>query len=125
MNGVKVVVIEDNRLNLELVSDLLEMAGHQVLWAAKAEEGLALVRSESPDVILMDIALAGMDGLSATRILKEDPQTRHIPVVALTAHALRGDEQKALEAGCTGYIMKPINTRTFVETVTAYARVRP
>jgi len=122
MNGVKVVVIEDNRLNMELVADLLETAGHRVIWAAKAEEGLALAKSEAPDLILMDIALAGMDGLSATRLLKEDPDTRDIPVVALTAHAMRGDEQKAIEAGCTGYIVKPINTRTFVETVTSYAR---
>jgi CheY-like chemotaxis protein len=83
---------------------------------------LALAKSEAPDLILMDIALAGMDGLSATRLLKEDPDTRDIPVVALTAHAMRGDEQKAIEAGCTGYIVKPINTRTFVETVTSYAR---
>jgi two-component system cell cycle response regulator DivK len=122
MDAVKVVVIEDNPLNMELVTDLLETAGHRVLWAAKAEDGLALARSEAPDVILMDIALGGMDGLSATRLLKEDPQTCDIPVVAMTAHALRGDEDRAIQAGCTGYIVKPINTRTFVDTVTSFVR---
>jgi CheY-like chemotaxis protein len=122
MDAVKVVVIEDNPLNMELVTDLLEGAGHRVFWASKAEDGLALVRMESPDVVLMDIALAGMDGLSATRLLKEDPSTSHIPIVAITAHAMRGDEDKALHAGCTGYIVKPIDTRTFVATVTSFVR---
>jgi CheY-like chemotaxis protein len=120
MTATKVIVIEDNPLNMELVSDLLETAGFKVYAATKAEEGVAIARAEAPDVILMDIALAGMDGLSATRLLKEDPATRHIPVIALTAHAMRGDEQKALDAGCTGYIVKPINTRTFAEVVASY-----
>ena len=122
MGGVKIILVEDNPLNIELVTDLLQTAGHEVLATSKAEEGLAMARIESPDVILMDIALIGMDGLSATRMLKEDPATASIPVIALTAHAMRGDEEKALRAGCVAYIAKPINTRTFVDIVTTYAR---
>jgi len=105
--------VEDNALNMELAADLLEAAGFIVLRAANAEEGIALANAEIPALILMDIALPGMDGLCATGILQRNPNTRQIPVVALTAHAMNGDKEKALAVGCVGYISKPINTRTF------------
>ena len=123
----KILVIEDNALSLELVTDILEASGHVVYQARTAEEGLRLAKAAPPDVILMDLSLPGMDGLVATKTLKADPATRHLPVIALTAHAMRGDEQGALEAGCDGYLSKPIDTGTFparVEGFIAAARSR-
>ena len=109
----KILVVEDNSLNLELVTDLLEAAGFSVASARTAEEGLRLARATLPDLILMDLSLPGMDGLAATRTLKADPATAHLPVIALTAHAMRGDQEMALQAGCDDYLAKPIDTRTF------------
>src|SRR2546422_6603702 len=111
MEPHKILVIEDNPMNMELTADLLEVAGYVVCQAENAEEGIAMALSARPSIILMDIALPGMDGLQATNILKQDPHTSHIPVVALTAHAMKGDADKALAAGCIGYITKPIDTR--------------
>jgi CheY-like chemotaxis protein len=116
----KILIVEDNPLNMELASDLLEAAGYDILPAATAEEGIRLASTENPDLILMDVALPGMDGLSATRNLKEDPQTRSIPVVALTSHAMAGDEERALGAGCAGYITKPIDTRRFSTMIAGF-----
>src|SRR2546425_42310 len=101
-----ILVIEDNDLNAELVTDLLEVRGFLVLRATGAEEGLRLARAHSPALVLMDLSLPGMDALAATRALKTDPATRHLPVVALTAHAMKGDEKTALSAGCDGYLTK-------------------
>lgn len=112
-----ILIVEDNPTNLELAKDLLEASGFVVLSASEAEQGLWLACQSLPDLILMDVSLPGMDGLSATRELKRNPATRHIPVVALTAHAMKGDEQSALDAGCTGYLTKPIATRDFVATL--------
>lgn len=120
MADEKILVIEDQPLNMELVRDLLEMGGYAVLQTTNAEEGLVLARAELPDLILMDIGLPDMDGLTAIRKLKEDPATQRIPVVALTAHAMKGDREKAQEAGCAGYLTKPIDTRTFVQQVRDY-----
>jgi CheY-like chemotaxis protein len=117
-----ILVIEDNQLNLELVQDLLEGCGFSVVHAPTAEEGLQLARRGSPDLVLMDFSLPGMDGLSATRALKSDPKTSHLPVIGLTAHAMKGDEEVALSAGCDGYLSKPINTRTFVATVKQFLK---
>lgn len=117
MNGIHVLVIEDNQLNFELVADLLEANGCTVEQAQSAEEGLALARASAPDLVLMDFSLPGMDGLCATRVLKSDPCTRHLPVIALTAHAMRGDDEIARSAGCDGYLTKPIDTRTFITTL--------
>jgi CheY-like chemotaxis protein len=111
MKKTKVLVVEDDLLSMELVTDLLEVAGYEVLPAETAEEGIEIAIAGAPAIILMDIRLPGIDGLTATAILKDDPRTTHIPVVALTASTMRGDERKCLEAGCTGYIAKPINTR--------------
>lgn len=115
----RVLLIEDNAMNMELATDLLEAAGFQVLKAERAEDGIAMAVVEQPDIILMDIALPGMDGLEATKRIKQDPRTAWIPVVALTASAMRGDDDRARSAGCCGYIAKPIDTRRFAETVAA------
>jgi len=113
-----ILIIEDNPMNMEMATDLLEIAGYQVLKAENAEDGIQMARkSEKIDLILMDIALPGMDGIEATRVLKDDEQTKDIPVVALTAHAMKDDNDAALEVGCSGYITKPINTRTFATAV--------
>jgi two-component system cell cycle response regulator DivK len=120
MNGHKILVIEDNPLNLELATDLLEANGFNVSSARSAEEGLRMAREILPDLVLMDVSLPGMDGLCATKDLKADPLTRHLIIVGLTAHAMKGDEAIARDAGCDGYLTKPINTRTFVATVTDF-----
>lgn len=120
MTGKKILVVDDNPMNMELVSDLLEVNGYQVLQAGDASAAIDLAGNEIPDLILMDIQLPGMDGIQATRILKDDPATRKIPVVALTAHAMKGDEKNILEAGCVGYITKPIDTRKFQEAVAEF-----
>ncbi len=117
MAGKVVLVVEDNPLNMKLIRSLLQMGKYRVIEAGDAESGLASARQNQPDLILMDIQLPGMDGLAATRVLKQDLGLRQIPVLALTAHAMAGDEQKALEAGCNGYITKPINTRSFLKNL--------
>lgn len=117
MSGNKILVIEDHQLNLELVTDLLEASGFFVFSAPSAEEGLRMARELSPQLVLMDFSLPGMDGLSATKNLKANPATRHLSVVGLTAHAMKGDEELALNAGCDGYLTKPIDTRTFIESI--------
>jgi len=115
-----ILIIEDNLLNLELVTDLLEADGFNVCSARTAEEGLRLAWSVSFDLVLMDLSLPGMDGLAATQALKTSPATRRLPIIALTAHAMRGDEDLALGAGCDGYLTKPIDTRTFAAKVAGF-----
>jgi two-component system cell cycle response regulator DivK len=113
----KVLVVEDNPANMTLATFLLKSAGHTVLSATDAESGLMLARSEQPDLILMDIQLPGMDGLQATALLKADEATRAIPVIALTALAMKGDEERIRAAGCDGYIAKPLAYREFLATI--------
>ena len=120
MSSPKVLLIEDNPMNMELATDLLESAGFQVLKAERADEGIAMAVAKQPDIILMDIALPGMDGLKATRRIKQDARTAWIPIVALTASVMLGDDDRARSAGCSGYIGKPINTRQFASTVAAF-----
>src|SRR3989442_15023939 len=120
MNSNRILIIEDNVLNLELAADLLEANGFVVLQARTAEAGLRLAREGSPDLILMDLSLPRMDGLCATKALKSDPATCHLTIIALTANAMKGDDQIALNAGCDGYLTKPIDTKTFAQTVAAY-----
>ena len=103
MTGKKILIIEDNLLNLELATDLLEANGFTVSSAQTAEEGLRMARELLPDLVLMDFSLPGMDGLTATKNLKTDPATNHVAVVGLTANAMKGDEELALNAGCDGY----------------------
>lgn len=115
-----VLVVDDNPVNLKLASDLLELEGLRVKRASDAETANELIAKDPPDLILMDIALPGMDGLTFTRKLKMDDKTREIIVVALTAFAMKGDQEKVFAAGCDGYITKPIDTRTFPAEVTKY-----
>ena len=116
----QILVVEDNPMNLELVSDLLEASGFVVHHAASAEQGLILARAYLPEVILMDVSLPGLDGLQATKALRADPATRGLTIIALTAHAMRGDEELALAAGCDGYLPKPIDTRGFADKITGF-----
>jgi CheY-like chemotaxis protein len=113
----RVLVVEDNAVNLELVVALLEHEGCEVLVAETADAGLGLARTGCPDLILMDVQLPGMTGYEATRHLKADPRTAKIPVVALTAQAMRGDEARAAEAGCVGYLTKPLDADSFREVL--------
>jgi two-component system, cell cycle response regulator DivK len=120
---MKVLVIEDNPMNMELAVDLLEVAGYEVLQATKAMDGIGVARAQHPDLILMDLGLPDMNGLQAAKILKEDPITIGIPIVALTAHSMPGDEATVIKAGFDGYISKPIDTRQFVRTLGKYLPV--
>ncbi len=115
----KVLIVEDNPANMTLATFLLESAGHSVLKATDAETGVALAAAERPDLILMDIQLPGMDGLRATALLKADDATKDIPVIALTALAMKGDEERIRAAGCDGYIAKPLSYRDFLATVSS------
>ena len=113
----KILIVEDNPPNMRLAIFLPESAGHSVLSATDAETGLALARDEQPNLILMDIQLAGMDGLEATVLLKRGEATRAIPVIALTALAMKGDEERIRAAGCDGYIAKPLQYRELLTTI--------
>lgn len=114
-----VLVIEDNPANMKLVSLLLRNAGHGVLIAPDAESGLTLARTEKPDLILMDIHLPGMDGLEATALLKRDPATADIPVIAVTAMAMKSDQERTELAGCDAYIAKPLRYRELYAAIDA------
>ena len=115
-----VLVVEDNTFNMMLVVAVLGRAGFQSAQARSAEEARRLIETVHPDLILMDIQLPGEDGLSLARSLKTSPTTAHIPIIALTAHAMKGDGLQAIAAGCDAYIAKPIDTRTFVTFVTQF-----
>lgn len=117
MSYKRILIVDDNPVNLKLAASVLEFAGDEVLEAVDASQALHVIRRTPPDLILMDIALPGMDGLTLTRQLKADPATRNIGIVALTASAMKGDEDKARMAGCDGYITKPIDTRTLGDKV--------
>jgi CheY-like chemotaxis protein len=120
MDSARILVIEDSPLNMELVTDLLEVNGYRVLQAIEAQTGIDMAVQARPDLILMDVQLPGMDGLTAIKYLKGDSRTSAIPVVALTAHAMVGDREKAEAAGCNGYVIKPIDTRQFPSLVAAF-----
>jgi len=105
----RILVVDDNPRNLKLAFDVLEDAGYEVVEAMDAEEAQTMIDRNLPDLILMDIALPGMDGLTLTRKIKANERTKHIRIIALTAFAMKGDDQKALAAGCDGYITKPID----------------
>ena len=119
MNVATILVIEDNPDNMTLAVLLLTSAGHTVLSAIDAEIGLTLAHARLPDLILMDIQLPGMDGLQATKLLKGDNATAAIPVIALTALAMKGDEERIRASGCDGYIAKPMSVHGFLATVAA------
>ena len=113
MSAKTILYVEDNEVNRRLVQDLLIPTTYRLIEATDGEAGVAMARKERPDLILMDVQLPGQDGLTLTRLLKSAPATSAIPVVALTAHAMTGDRELALAAGCIAYISKPIDTRTF------------
>ena len=120
MGDKSILVIEDNELNMKLVKGLIKIGKYHMLEAGDAESGIQIIREQRPDLVLMDLQLPGMDGLSATKVIKKDPTLKDIPIVALTSYAMQGDEERALEAGCTGYIAKPIDTRKFLETISKF-----
>ncbi len=121
----KVLIVEDNAANMALATFLLQSAGHTVVTATDAEAGLTLARADQPDLILMDIQLPGMDGLAATALLKSDEATRAIPVIALTALVMKGDEERIRAAGCDGYIAKPLAYKEFLATISAQLKIDP
>ncbi|RPI09441.1 MAG: response regulator [Zetaproteobacteria bacterium] len=117
MTGKRILLIEDNAVNRRLAQFLLKSKGYEVWEATSAPEAFAALKVRRPDLILMDIQLPEVDGLTATRHLKADPATQDIPVVAVTSYAMKGDETRALEAGCSGYVTKPIDKTLFLDTV--------
>ena len=120
MENKTILVVEDNELNMKLVRSLLQLENYQIIEADNAEKGIQLARDHHPDLILMDIQLPGMDGLKAAEFISNDENIKDIPIVALTSYAMEGDKEKALAAGCVGYITKPIETRCFSETIVKY-----
>jgi two-component system cell cycle response regulator DivK len=115
-----ILIIEDDARSLKLFRDLLQVEGHVTLEANDGKQGFKIAREKKPDLILMDIHLPVMDGLETSQILKADAMTKDIPIVALTSYAMKGDEERICEAGCDGYITKPIDTREFLKKITEY-----
>jgi CheY-like chemotaxis protein len=120
MAGECILVIEDNGKNRKLVRDVLQFHGYAILEAETAEVGIQLAQDTQPALILMDVQLPGMDGLTAMRTLRVDERTRHIPIIALTALAMKGDQERLLAAGFDSYIDKPINLKMFLLTIQQY-----
>jgi len=116
----RILVVEDNETNMYLIRFILKNKGYQVIEAITGEEGVELALKEKPDLVIMDIQLPGIDGLETTRRIRESKAGKELPIVALTSHAMVGDKEKALKAGCTGYIEKPINTETFIAQIEEY-----
>jgi len=112
-----IVVVEDNVLNMKLIRAVLVKSGYEVIEAVNAELGLEIIRLKHPDLVLMDIQLPGMDGLQATSLLKAEPELSHIPVLALTALAMDGDRERAVAAGCDGYITKPLQYKEMLALI--------
>jgi CheY-like chemotaxis protein len=120
MAGEPILIVDDNPVNLKLARVLLATEGYEVRTAAQAEEALTILQGFRPRLVLMDIQLPGMDGLELTRRLKADPAMRGTIIIAMTAYAMKGDEKKALAAGCDGYVSKPIDVRTLPDIVAGY-----
>jgi len=115
-----ILIVEDEPKNLTLLRDLLQVSGYSTIEATDGEKGVELARAKKPDLILMDVQMPVMDGLEAIRILKADATISNIPVLALTSYAMKGDEEKILEAGCDGYMAKPYNIQGLLKEVTKY-----
>lgn len=113
----RVLIVDDNPIGLELLTELVQAEGYWVIPAISGSEALSIARAERPDLILMDIQLPGMDGLTVTQALKAEPETKEIPVVGISAHALRDDMERAIQAGCVAYLPKPLDTRRFRDLV--------
>lgn len=120
MTGATILVVEDNEKNLKLVRDVLQYAGYNVVAASSAEQGVAIAMERPPDLVLMDLQLPGMDGTAALRQLRDSPRTRSVPVVAVTAFAMKDDRERALNAGFDGYLEKPISVQALPEQVRSF-----
>jgi len=118
--GLQILVVDDNTINLKLAVELLKCDGYTVSQAADAETALAMIQSVPPALVLLDLQLPGMDGLELARLLKAGEHTRQVPLIAFTAHAMKGDTERATAAGCEGYITKPIDTRKFSQQIAAF-----
>jgi CheY-like chemotaxis protein len=118
--GRVILIVEDDPKNLKLIRDLLQIRGYTALEATDGKQGVDMARAKMPDLILMDIQMPVMDGFEAISILKADPVTKSIPIIALTAFAMQGDREKCMDAGCNDYITKPLDTRAFVTKVKEY-----
>ncbi len=116
----RILVVEDNETNMYLIRFILKNKGYQVVEAITGEEGVELALKEKPDLVIMDVQLPGIDGLEATRRIRKSEAGEELPIVALTSHAMVEDKEKALKAGCTGYIGKPINPETFIAQIEEY-----
>jgi two-component system cell cycle response regulator DivK len=121
----RVLIVDDNPINLKLLRLALKGAGYEIRTAIDALDALEVLKSFRPSLVLMDLQMPGMDGLELTRRLKADPSTRDAIIVAVTAYAMKGDEQRAVDAGCNGYITKPIDPRTLATTVASYLKATP
>lgn len=120
MSNGRILVVEDNMDNMTLIADVLESLNYTVIKATDGEQGIKVALDENPDLILMDLSLPRMDGWTATRHIKADPNVQHIPVIALTAHAMVGDRERAIDAGCNDYLSKPINLKELASKLTQY-----
>jgi len=116
----KILVVEDNETNMYLITFILKNKAYDVIEARSGEEGVEMAKKEKPDLIIMDIQLPGIDGLETTKRIRESEANGGVPIVALTSYAMVGDREKALDAGCTGYIEKPINPETFMSEIETY-----
>ena len=117
MDNKTILIIEDDEMNMKLIRSVLQLGNSRILEAKSAEEGIQIAREHHPDLILMDIRLPGMNGLEATRVLKDDPDLNDIPVVALTAYDMEEDSEAAIDAGCEAFLPKPIDTPNFRKTI--------
>lgn len=124
MSGEAILIVEDNEISLKLVKILLTVEGYQVMTATDATEALVVLEKTDPKLILMDLQLPGMDGLTLTRLLKSNPKYQHIIILAMTAYAMKGDKEKALAAGCDGYIPKPIDTQSLPGVLANYLQAK-
>ncbi len=118
----RALLVEDNNMNSRLIKFVLERSGFEVLASGSAEEAIGIAEDQRPDIILMDVQLPGMDGLEATGRLKKNPATAKIPIIAITAHAMHGDEERIRAAGCEGYIAKPINTGELADVIAGHLK---
>jgi two-component system cell cycle response regulator DivK len=115
--GKRILIVEDEPKNLKLFRDLLQKFGFETIEATDGEQGVELAKTTEPDLILMDIMMPKMDGLEATRTIKAQPNCRQIPIIALTSYAMKGDRERAIEAGCDGYITKPVDIRELMKSI--------
>ncbi len=116
----KVMIVEDNELNMKLFNDLLQAQGYSTVQNMDGRDISKLVRQNRPDLIIMDVQLPGVSGIELMRMLKADPEIKHIPILAVTAFAMKGDEEKIMESGCDGYLSKPISIPVFLETIAKF-----